>query len=406
MESASFDWQQLGEPYLLSFFGWWQLVSCAFAFVALMAIWWHIGRQSRDLGQVWLALSVLCWSISGAIEVYYAQQLMEAQQQLFGRLSTEQSAMALAEAMQNHPSISTLPGLSAGRSMLSLFNSLFILLALPWFRYLPPRISPLIKSKYWFYIVGLPFVLYLLPTLSKLVSGRSYGLISELDYYYALLTLAFLGYVLWESFRKRRLPLLAWLSVFCVLLTLVAQYYKLTDSFFGQTLLAAIFKTSLIMIFFALALSWVKELAETVAPASEQLRLHLARHKDQQGKLINEVQLRGWPGQPEYRIALSRALFELLYTFVHRKLNDGEGWLEIKPKQAPRSGKQYDIRDHNQIKRLLHALLDGIYGSENWTADQQQSLKQNLFEMSEKRERKIRIRLSADQLSIASELQF
>ena len=58
---------------LLSFYGWWQFVVCLFGFIALLRIWWHIGRKQKDFGQVWLALSILCWSFSGAFEIYFAQ---------------------------------------------------------------------------------------------------------------------------------------------------------------------------------------------------------------------------------------------------------------------------------------------------------------------------------------------
>jgi len=57
---------------ILNFYGWWQLVTCLFAFMGLLAIWYHLGRKKGDFGQVWLALSILCWSISGGIEVYYS----------------------------------------------------------------------------------------------------------------------------------------------------------------------------------------------------------------------------------------------------------------------------------------------------------------------------------------------
>ncbi len=43
------------------------------------------------------------------------------------------------------------------RSLFSLLNSLFILLGLPWFRYLPQRFSAIIKSRYWPIIIGIPF---------------------------------------------------------------------------------------------------------------------------------------------------------------------------------------------------------------------------------------------------------
>ncbi|MFL1896849.1 hypothetical protein ACJRPK_14175 [Aquimarina sp. 2-A2] len=53
------------------FYGWWQFAACLFAFIALMAIWWHIGKKQNDFGQVWLALSILCWSLSGLAEIYF-----------------------------------------------------------------------------------------------------------------------------------------------------------------------------------------------------------------------------------------------------------------------------------------------------------------------------------------------
>ena len=190
-----------------------------------MAIWWHIGKRQNDFGQVWLALSILCWSLSGLLEVYFSQDTIGAKTILEG-----------------------------GRSILSLLNSLFILLALPWFRYLPKPLIAVIKSKHWIFIVGLPFLFSFLPTVGKMVLGRTFEVISELDVYYALMTLGFLGYVLWESFAKRRLKGLAWLSLVCILITLLAQFYKLKGASVNLTLFSAIFKTSLIMIFFALAL--------------------------------------------------------------------------------------------------------------------------------------------------------
>ena len=153
--------------------------------------------------------------------------------------------------------------LEGWRSVCSLFNSLFILFALPWFRYLPKPIYGLIKSKYWYYLVGVPFLFSLLPTISKMVTAQDYHLISELDVYYSTLTLVFLGYVLFWSFAKRRLIILAYLSVLCILVTFTAQILKLTGSSINQLLFSSIFKTSLIMIFFALALQ-ILELGQGV----------------------------------------------------------------------------------------------------------------------------------------------
>ena len=363
-------------PTLTLFYGWWQLAVCLFACAALLSIWWHIGRRQEDFGQVWLALSVLCWSISGGVEVYFANQALN-------------TGMTTASIQ-----------LEGWRSILSLFNSLFILLALPWFRYIPKQIEPIIKSKYWFLIVGLPFLFSLLPTVSRMVTAGNYGLIGELDVYYAFLTLIFLGLVLFASFEKRRLPLLAWLSVVCILITFVAQLFKLTNSAINLTLFSAIFKTSLIMLFFALALSWVKELAENIIPQAAQIFLTMNKRKNGQ-RFEHWVTLNGFPGKQNRQIQLTPTVYELLQTFAERRQTTGEDWLEIKPKNETRSTKQYDIKDHNEIRRLLTALLDGLFGKDNWSKNQHWTpLRETLFEMSDKRERKIRLRLPAQNIQL------
>lgn len=350
---------------ITSFYGWWQFSVCLFAFLALIAVWWHIGKKQNDFGQVWLALSVLCWSISGILEVYF----------------TEFSA---TEGVIQEGS----------RSILSLFNSLFILFALPWFRYLPKPLAAIIKSKYWIYIVGLPFLFSLLPTISKMASGKSFLVIRELDVYYALLTLVFLGYVLWESFARRRLKALSWLSLVCVFLTLVAQFYKLTDAKINLTLFSAIFKTSLIMLFFALALSWVKELSENMIPIKERLKVAF-------GKKERAIFFEGFPGDSKRKVVLTPALFDLFYKFAERKKRDEDQWLEIKPKNFEGANAAYDIKDHNEIKRLLFAILDGLFGKNNWSKENHlKPLKNTLFEMSEKRERKIRMAIPAAHISL------
>lgn len=356
---------------VIAFYGWWQFSVCLFAFVALLSIWWHIGKKQNDFGQVWLALSVLCWSISGAFEIYFIE-------------TNTASAFVI----------------DGWRSVWSLLNSLFILLALPWFRYLPEPIRPIIKSKYWIYIVGLPFLFSILPTLSRMIVGTDLAMINELDVYYAIFTLGFLGYVLWESFLKRRLKALAFLSLVCILIVLVAQLYKFSGNEINLTLFSAIFKTCLIMIFFALALSWVKELAENVIPNSNQLYLKLLQKKLPSGKIAHLVFLKGFPGAEERKVKLTPALFELLLKFANRRSSDNE-WLEIKPKNWTRSDKSFDINDYNQIKRLLVALLDGVFGMDNWTTEYHLNpLKTSLLEMSEKRNRKIRLKIPKENISV------
>lgn len=347
------------------FYGWWQLIVCLFAFLALMAIWWHLGKKQGDLGQVWLALSVLCWSLSGASDV------------IFIRFFPEESYAVYSSGL---------------RSVFSLSNSLFILLGLPWFRYLPERIAPLIKSKTWTIIVLIPFGFSILPTISRILFSHEIGLIYEPDIYFATFTLFFLGVVLWESFQKRGLQWLAWLSVACMFTTLAAQLLKHPSIEVNPELLSAIFKTFLIMIFFALALSWVKELSEHVIPAPRSLQLSLQELKTTSGKMEYQGRLFGIQ-KANNDFTLSPASFELLARFVHA-LQNGDGWLEIKPKADERTNRTYDIQDHNQIKRLLTGILDGLYGKGQWNKDLHEApLKQALFELSEKRERKIRLAL-------------
>lgn len=402
----------LTEPYLMSFFGWWQFVVCLFGFVALMAIWWHIGRKQNDFGQVWLALSVLCWSFSGAMEIRYGYLFQDENEELKELVSptkpgsSETDLTYFQQLGEVYPTVlatqkaQTLQ-LQGWRSILSLCNSLFILLALPWFRYIPGRIEPIIQSRYWSFIVGLPFIFSLLPTISTMFSGKTSLWISELDVYYAAFTLFFLGPVLWDSFAKRRLQILAWLSVICILIAFVAQLYKLTDGNVNLSLFSAIFKTSLIMIFFALALSWVKELAENVMPGSEHLFLRFHEQRTAEGKINRWITLRGLPGKSERKIVLTRASYELMTSFAQKRAGNGEGWLEIKPKGDNRSGKTYDIQDYNEIRRLIVALLDGIFGQGNWSKSQHlEPFKERFFEMSQKRERKIRLTLPAQNIAL------
>ena len=359
---------------LLKFYGWWEFVVCSFAFVALMSIWYHIGKRQKDFGPVWLAFSVLCWAFSGLVEL------------LFWDSSSNE--------------LHYRDGL---RSILSLMNSLFILMALPWFKYLPKPFEALIKSRFWMYIIGIPFVFALLPTLHKMFLARNSSLISELDVYYALLTLVFLGFVLWESFVKRRLPILGWLSLTTVLVTLLAQVFKFIGDGSNLLLFSAIFKTTLIMLFFALALSWVKELVETIIPGPYQLNMRFGNIRTGENKSHKAVVLQGFPGNEDRSIQLSPSLYGLLKTFAERKLSTDEGWLEIKPKNFDHN-KSYDINDHNELKRLLEALLNGLFGKEAWTKDKHYTpLKNTLFELSESQARKIRLQLPKENILIENE---
>ncbi len=153
------------------------------------------------------------------------------------------------------------------------------------------------------------------------------------------------------------------------------------------------------MLFFALALSWVKELAENVIPDALNFHIRLGKEKNAKEKMEQFVFIKGLPGGTERKVNLSRASYELMLKFAESKKVDGVGWLEIKPKNFDHS-KTYDINDHNEIKRLLVALLDGIFGKENWTRDHHLTpLKTTLFEMSQKRERRIRLALPPENIT-------
>ena len=157
------------------------------------------------------------------------------------------------------------------------------------------------------------------------------------------------------------------------------------------------------MLFFALALSWVKELTETVIPRPQQLKLQFLKKNESNGKSIFQVVMHGFAGDGLREIILTPALYKLFRLFAERKLDDSEDWLEIKPKNFDVS-KSYDINDHNEIKRLITALLDGLFGKESWTKEKHFApLKNTLFEMSELRERRIRLLLPKENILLENE---
>lgn len=331
-----------------------------------MAIWWHLGRRKGDFGQVWLALSVLCWSMAGIAHIYFGEN---------------SNSKYLADGWQ---------------SIISIFNSLFILLALPYFQYIPERLKALIKSNYWLLIIGIPFLFSLLPTLSRMM-GYGLGPIRELDVYFSLMTLIFLGITLWESFDKRNLRLLAILSVSTIMVTLFAQFSKLdfllpTALSSNLLLLSSIFKTMLIMIFFALALSWVKE--------EKQKRFVSFRNMSMQLNRKTKVVSFGGPNENDQKsIKLNQTRFDLLERLIEARMKDNS-WLRIKPKDQ-RSNTAFDISDHNQIRRLCDSLLDCLYGTNMWKlSEEAEAFKADFFE---KDTGKIRLRLSANQLSFENQ---
>ena len=165
-------------------------------------------------------------------------------------------------------------------------------------------------------------------------------------------------------------------------------------------LLSAIFKTSLIMIFFALALSWVKDLTETLQLGVGNLSINFAFANKKENR--HTLCISGVNNLNEGLIKLTRGQYNLLKTFAEKRVSAPQkGWLEIKPKSDTRSSKTYDINDHNEVKRLIHGLLDEIYGKGLWTKQQhEEPFKNALLEQSELEDRKIRLKIESNKITL------
>ena len=378
---------ELPQPAVFYFYGYWQFILCLFSAIALFGIWWHIGRKAKDNGLIWLSLAILCWSLSGFVEIYYANNL----------------DLGIREYWQEGKDIKALLGpvetkVESGRSILSLFNSVLILLALPCFRHIPKPIEPIILSPSWRFIVVGPFLISISVNIGILLgvfSTTQTKFINSFDFVYAILiTLPFLGWVLWASFAKRNLKILAWLSLICIALILIAQISKLNEDYLFKVISSSTFKPMLIMLFFALALSWVKELAEHPLPGPNQMQLSFFRLKTDSGRIENQIQLSVPPLIKEQKITLTKSRFQLLNKFA-RNLHSDNPWLEIKPKNETRTNKLYDVNDHNEIKRLIINILDEALGKNNWNATVDRPyLKDALFEFSDQEKRKVKLRIT------------
>ena len=361
------------EALLQLFYGYGQVSVCTFAGVALLAIWHHVTRgrdlRQRDPGLLWLSISVLVWGLSGWVEVAQAHTI----------------AGSAADHLR----------FEGWKSMLSIFNSAFILLALPRFRHLPRLIKPIVQSDSWRILVGVSFtfasILTLLMLAGWIVPVKT-QFIYAIDLAFAVFTLFFLGLTVWNSFEKRGLRLLAYLAAFSIAFTLLAQVFKLTDAPFYKMLLNGTFKSILITLFFALALSWVEEMAKTTVKEASTAGFLLFNQRRDGNKWLHEIILHLPPYLKGQRLVLTEKNYALLQAFAESKKEaPQEGWLEIQPKSS--NGKHYDIKDYNEINRLLANILQAIpdAGDEHklW-------LKDRLFEYG--KQRHIRLRLGVEEV--------
>lgn len=381
------------QPAVFYFYGYWQAILCLFSTFALLSIWWHIGRKEKDYGLLWLSVAVFWWSLSGLVELFYANQLTEIIQSHRGNLIQMGADLIPLQTK-----------VESGRSILSLFNSAFILLALPCFKHIPKRIAPIIQAPTWTFIVVLPLVISLsvnIGILFGVFTPSQIPFINTLDFVYAIvITLPFLGWILWDSFAKRKLNILAWLALICIGLTLIAQISKLNENYLFKVIASSIFKPMLIMLFFALALSWVKELAEHVLPAPHQMGLSFFTKKVESGRMDHFITLTVPSIAYHESIKLTKSRHQLLFKFA-QALKSNDPWLEIKPKNDPRQNRAYDINDHNEIKRLIDNLLDEIHGKSNWEPSVERPfLKDALFEFSPDERRKVKLRIAEKRINL------
>ena len=378
------------EIYL--FFGYWQVVVCLFAFVALMAIWNNFSKNqlnnTQDQGLWWLSFSILVWAFSGGLEIYYGIYF---------------------ESIQSNYKQQLL--LNSGRSLLSILNSTFILLSLPFFKYVPTvgplkRIMEPASWKIWILTLAgfvlvltccLTTILYQLPSSSVSTNQFLTSATNMIDVFYAFLTLLILGITLWNSFDQRNFRALAILTVICIGFTVIAQVMKMGGYDFWGIFFSCTFKTMLIMIFFALALTWVAEEieAEFIPEPASMLLSFAPLQNGRKQKIIFTL-----PNQfHSEEIWMNQAPYQLLQKFAERRLNESpqEGWLKIKPKGT---NLKHDIASYNQIKSIFKDLLNHKYGKGNWSEQELNFLRKALIERHQQKDGLYRLRLPAPSIQV------
>lgn len=385
---------------LYLFYGWWQVTVGLFSAMALWAVWQHITKdqtkENKDLGLVWLSMAILVWSISGVVEIFYANALfVEAE---------------ILKSNINHKSEINKSTFESLRSILSMANSALILLALPCFKHIPKYISKYVKSDAWRFLVLSIFgfgALVNLLMFTEFIIPQKIAFINTIDFAFAIFTLIFLGMVLWSSFEKRGIKTLAYLSALCIICTLIAQALKLVSpdlwgSEFWRIFFSCTFKTILIMLFFALALSWIEELSKTFLPRPKDMHLVFIKKKNASRKFEYHTIITVPPSIQTHKIKFTEKPFELFLKFAQKSktaTSPENTWLEIQPK----SGKvgDYDIKDYNQINRILDPILNQVKGQNNWSSDEdRKALKNALFDYQN---RKVRLRVDQENITLAED---
>jgi len=229
--------------------------------VLLLAIWYNIRQRFRkiledddnqkrvDKGLLFLSLAMFVWVLSG-VWTYMG---------LSGDIAS--------------PTIRQLV-----RSLFSIFNNLFFLLALFYFYYAPAFLYKNEKNvqRIIFLILGISVLSFIL--FQKFGENpNSAGI--RISFLPDLILSAFLSGLLlvsfYQTFLQRGFKLIAGISVLVILAMFASQLpevFAALDNDFGNNLLRIVSKTSLIAIFLVLATSWVIQLANTPKASEMQLK--------------------------------------------------------------------------------------------------------------------------------------
>lgn len=232
------------------------------------------------------------------------------------------------------------------RSIASIVNSVFFLLAIGYFDYGPTRLKFVDAHVRWRYIVigagGIAtLVAYSLGGFKKL-DPLPKVLLSNI-------ALGFIVVSLFRSFIWRGFLLMAWLVVGAVLLTVWAQLFEVpyfvtlhgdhASELRGVALVTS--KAALVILFLTLAFSWAHEESALLVEV-ERIRVFFVA-----GRKI-EILMPG--ANQRIPVELTERLFERLHQFARaRCAKEGDGWLNLKDHGL----------DHPDLNKIAKAV--GIY---------------------------------------------
>lgn len=229
--------------------------------VLLLAIWYNIRQRFRkileeddnqkrvDKGLLYLSLAMFVWVLSGIWTYIGLEGIVESSE--------------LRQAV---------------RSLFSIFNNLFFLLALFYFYYAPAFLYKNEKNvkRIIFFIVAISI---LSMVLFQYFGEEPNSFNIKISFLPDLLLSAFLSGLLmvsfYKTFLKRGLKVIAGISVGVILLMFLSQLpevFAVFEDKFTNNLIRIIAKTSLISIFLVLATSWVIQLANTPVASEMQLK--------------------------------------------------------------------------------------------------------------------------------------